>query len=422
MGNDKRNRSAGNRSPYQLLRPLTDKEYSSLKRDIELHGVLVAVEVDERGAILDGHHRTQICEELGISDYPRVIRVGLTEQEKRSHVRSLNLHRRHLTHTERQNLIVEQLRDTPSTSNLKIAKTLGVSDKTVATIRARLERRSEIPNVAIRVDTKGRRQPARRPSVITADGRQAKRVLEALALAPGVSLPVKVLDVKRVERLSREHRAREGAKLLSDKPAVFDGGRVELRCGDFREALSDLAEGSVRMVLTDPPYGSSYLPLWSDLGRFCARVLEPGGVLVTYSGQAHLPEVLSALSGHLTYVWVLAQRGSGPKYVNYASRVNSDWKPILVFSKVEYKPKGWVGDLFGGRHEKDIHAWQQSVIESEYLVEAFSSPGDLVVDTCLGSGTNAVGCYKLKRRFIGADEDAEAVAASLERVAQLVTA
>ena len=200
---------------------------------------------------------------------------------------------------------------------------------------------------------------------------------------------------------------------------MFDGGKIEICCGDFREVLSELPKGSARIVLTDPPYGSSYLPLWSDLGAFCARVLEPGGVLVTYSGQTHLPAVMSALSEHLTYVWVLAQRGSGPKYINYASRVNSDWKPVLVFSKGEYKPKGWVGDLFGGRREKDIHDWQQSLAESEYLVEAFSSLGDLLVDPFMGSGTNAVSSYTLGRRFVGAEEDAEAVAAALGRIRRL---
>ena len=44
MGNNNRKLSARNSAPYQLLRPLTDKEYGSLKRDIELRGVLVAVE------------------------------------------------------------------------------------------------------------------------------------------------------------------------------------------------------------------------------------------------------------------------------------------------------------------------------------------------------------------------------------------
>lgn len=79
-----------------------------------------------------------------------------------------------------------------------------------------------------------------------------------------------------------------------------------------------------------------------------------------------------------------------------------------MFSEGEYKPKGWIGDLFGGRREKDLHDWQQSLAESIYLVETFSSPGDLLVDLLMGSAANAVSRYTLNSRFVGADEDAEA--------------
>ncbi len=50
--------------PYQLLPPLSDDEYRALKADIAVHGVLVAVEVDDQGHIIDGHHRVQAWQEL----------------------------------------------------------------------------------------------------------------------------------------------------------------------------------------------------------------------------------------------------------------------------------------------------------------------------------------------------------------------
>jgi hypothetical protein len=82
-------------SPFQLLPPLTDEERAALKADIAARGVMVAIELDENGNILDGHHRKAIAEELGI-EFPSVVRTGMDEAAKREHVLKINLLRRQL--------------------------------------------------------------------------------------------------------------------------------------------------------------------------------------------------------------------------------------------------------------------------------------------------------------------------------------
>jgi DNA modification methylase len=52
----------------------------------------------------------------------------------------------------------------------------------------------------------------------------------------------------------------------------------------------------------------------------------------------------------------------------------------------------------------------------ERLVQAFSSPGDLICDPFLGSGTTAVAALAHGRRFIGADIDARTVEAARNRL------
>lgn len=123
---------------YQLLPPLADDEYEHLKADIEERGVLVPIEFDEHGNILDGHHRYAACIELGITDYPKTIREGMTEAEKRSHARTLNMARRHMSREERRWMIADELRENPTKSNNAIAKMLQVSDVTVASVRNEL--------------------------------------------------------------------------------------------------------------------------------------------------------------------------------------------------------------------------------------------------------------------------------------------
>lgn len=124
-------------SSYQLLPPLTDEEYDALKASIASEGVRIAVEVDEDGNILDGHHRVKICEELGIS-YPTNVRTGMSEVEKRSFARTVNTQRRHLSQAQKRMVIADELRENPSDSNNAIAKRLGVSDSTVGLVRTEL--------------------------------------------------------------------------------------------------------------------------------------------------------------------------------------------------------------------------------------------------------------------------------------------
>jgi hypothetical protein len=129
--------------PYQLFPDLPADDYAALKADIARHGVMVPVEYDDEGNILDGHHRVRAFMELAyegvaLDDYPRVIREGLSEKQKRSHVRRLNILRRHLTREQIRDLIRDQLQDTPSYSDNRIAKSLGVHNETVGTARRQM--------------------------------------------------------------------------------------------------------------------------------------------------------------------------------------------------------------------------------------------------------------------------------------------
>ena len=148
-----------NASRFQVMLPLSPEDYAELKADIAQRGVLVPVEYDEAGEILDGHHRVQVCLELGIKVWPRLIRLGLSGSEKREHVRKLNLARRHLDRPQKRALVEAQLRDTPDRSNCQIAVSLGVSDKTVGSARERLEETAEIPQLEMTVGADGKRRP-----------------------------------------------------------------------------------------------------------------------------------------------------------------------------------------------------------------------------------------------------------------------
>lgn len=144
---------------YQVMPDLSPEEFEVLKQDIAKSGVLVPVEYDENGNILDGHHRVRACAELGIKEWPSVVRVGFTEEQKRTHARRLNLNRRHLTQEQKRELIRQQLIETPAISDRQIARDLGVDNKTVGVQRKELESTEEIPQLTETMGADGKVRP-----------------------------------------------------------------------------------------------------------------------------------------------------------------------------------------------------------------------------------------------------------------------
>ena len=72
--------------------------------------------------------------------------------------RSLNLARRQLNHEAGRQLVADQLRETPSWSNRRVAKAPGVDHHTAASVRVEIEATAEIPQFEA---TTGRVLPSR---------------------------------------------------------------------------------------------------------------------------------------------------------------------------------------------------------------------------------------------------------------------
>ena len=141
---------------YQVMPDMAQDEYDALKEDIAERGVMVPLEFDENGNVLDGHHRLKICAELGIDDYPKIIRTGMSETEKWTHARKLNMARRHLTREQRREMMRNQIKDTPELSDRQIAKMLGVSHSTVGILRSELVESGQVDESTTSVGSDGK--------------------------------------------------------------------------------------------------------------------------------------------------------------------------------------------------------------------------------------------------------------------------
>ena len=224
------------------------EQFVALRDNIAVNGVLVPILVDSDGPrreIIDGNYRKAIADELGY-DCPEIVQGDLTEEEKRTLARALNLARRHLTQEQKRQLVADQLHETPERSNRSLGKLLGVHHATVAAVRAEMVATGQIIQLERTVGEDGKARPAiRQPQV--------------------------------VHRSPAERRARIEA--------------VTLIQGDCRKEMRKLASKSIDAIITDPiypevkrEYGRISEKDWQAMMRIVVaeakRVLKPSGSMV----------------------------------------------------------------------------------------------------------------------------------------------
>jgi site-specific DNA-methyltransferase (adenine-specific) len=399
----------------QVLPALTEAEYGALRESIREHGVLVPLVYDERGDLLDGHHRLKACGELGITNFPSEIIPCADDAERRTLARSLNCQRRHLTQEQRRDLIAAQLRETPHFADNRIAVALGVDSKTVAAVRSGLEGTSEIPKLTEREGGDGKTRPARRPMVLVKDKREQKIIERDLPDALH-SLASTVTDARGVTKAARRTRWHRDAEAAAGGDATI--GKATLLLGDMRERGAEIPDESVDLVFTDPPYSDEAAPLWEALSELAARVLKPDGILVAYSGVGCFPWAFDGLRRHLDY-WTLGTLvHSGQHNSFWKRRVFVAGKFLLFMVRPGFSRRVWIDNLaVSPQPEKDFHEWQQSIKPAQDYIRTLTSPADLVCDPFLGGGTTGVAAVELGRHFVGIEIDPAAMATAQARIA-----
>jgi site-specific DNA-methyltransferase (adenine-specific) len=343
---------------------------------------------------------------------------GLTEEEKRHLVYSLNVKRRHLTRPQMQALIEQELRRTPDIANNWIAEILGVTDKTVLAVRKRLEATSEIPKLTKLRGKDGKNRVATYSRVIANSPRELQIAREVACKLPA-SCNGKILDTttasRRVNRYANQRTFNSQILVPSPRDAI----RI-YHCPFQRlKNVAGLRRKSVNLILTDIPYSQDFLPELDDLGKFAADVLVDGGLFISFVGQYHLDRYFQSFGRHLAYRWTLASTWDRDSNLIHPLGISSRWKPILLYSKGPYRrTTGRRSDLLHMvRKEKELHDWQQPGAIIEELIKNFSDPKDLVCDPCGGGFTTALACRNLSRRFVGCDIAEECVAMGQERLA-----
>ena len=398
-----------------ILPPLLPEQFDALKASIADHGVEAPIHVDQDKGIIDGKARRRACEELGI-ECPSIVQHVESEAERLRLRLRLNCNRRHLNGSQKRELVAAYLRTDPQIGNPELGNIVGCDKKTVEAVRKKLEATREIPLLKKLRGQDGKKRKRRR--ILTNTENETDKATDLVSQLPDgeAIIPIK-LAKKYARRLKLQKRRDEAA---ANAPPWSDDNIKLYHCR-FQEMgkLAGIEPGSIRLILTDPPYGKDWLPQWEELGRFAAEYLQDGGLLVAHSGIHSFDEVLVGLRKHLEFVWLINSNWTHSANTQYLQRqvILSKWRPIPVFSKgTPHLTGGFYDTIHVAGQEKEYHDWQQPLAIFERLIEDFSQPGDLIVDPCGGAFTTAVACDHLRRRCIACDIDEQCVRIGMARL------
>lgn len=201
--------------------------------------------------------------------------------------------------------------------------------------------------------------------------------------------------------------------------------------GDCLDMLPRLPAGSVDFVLTDPPYLARYVsrdgrrvpnddngawikPAFAEIFRVLAR----NSLAVSFYGWPHADRFLAAwraagfrIVGHLVF----------PKrYASTTRLVRYQHECAYLLAKGDPKPPvSAIGDVIAWTYSGNrLHPTQKPLPVLLPLIEAFSAPGNLVLDPFAGSGSTLVAARKLGRDWLGIELDAKYHAIAAARLAE----
>ena len=199
---------------------------------------------------------------------------------------------------------------------------------------------------------------------------------------------------------------------------------IKLLLGDCRELTKSINDNSIDLILTDPPYIKKYLYLYEWLAEEGARILKPGGSLITIVGHYAVPTIIKMFDGKLKWRWIFNMNQMSGRHARMAMGIEVTWKPILWYVKKAYpNGRGFIKDGFDvtgkAGQKKKLHKWEQDISWANFFVSKLTKAGDTVFDPFMGSGTTGVSCVNLHRNFIGMEIDAESYKTAKDRVERL---
>ena len=196
--------------------------------------------------------------------------------------------------------------------------------------------------------------------------------------------------------------------------AVSKNG-IQLIHGDSLQALKSYGDNHFDLAIVDPPYGidmgnkinsvtggvkhtakdwDKYTPTqeyWDELFRVSKNQIVWGGNYFMSKIKRDSP------------CWIFWDKNNGDSLFADGDMAWTSFRTPVRIAKIH-----WCGSA--AKHEtgqNKIHPTQKPIQLYRWLLHNYTSEGDLILDTHLGSGSIAIACHQMKRKLIGYEIDAD---------------
>ena len=235
----------------------------------------------------------------------------------------------------------------------------------------------------------------------------------------------------------------------------------ELMKGDCLELMKNIPDGSVDMVLTDPPYGTTackwdsvipFEPMWAEL----KRIIKPNGAIVLFGSEPFSSALRMSNIKQYKYDWIWDKKiPSGMCNAKIMPMKQSENISVFINGKnfyypiMEERPKPLKGGKIYGNslsagngglksidakvythkyptthlvfdkiRKGSLHPTQKPVALLEYLIKTYTKENETVLDFTAGSMSTAIACINTNRRGIMIEKDDHYFKVGSDRVAQ----
>ena len=218
--------------------------------------------------------------------------------------------------------------------------------------------------------------------------------------------------------------------------------------GDCLERMKEIPDGSVDLILTDPPYGTtackwgSVIPfesMWEQL----KRIIKPNGAIVLFGSEPFSSALRMSNIKQYKYDWVwdkkkpgaigiakfqplrytenisvfykkkcnyfpvLTKREKIKKSRNYSySEINNEsLKEMTENKEYTHKFPSNILEFSNASQKGKVHPTQKPVALLEYLIKTYTNEGETVLDFTFGSCSTGIACLNTNRKFIGIELD-----------------
>ena len=199
---------------------------------------------------------------------------------------------------------------------------------------------------------------------------------------------------------------------------------IELIHGDCLEEMKKIPDGSIDMVLTDPPYGMSFQSNYrkekyntiknddslSWIDEFVSqtyRIAKNNTAHYVFCSFHNIDIFKQSFQKRFKVKNILVWEKNNTSMGD----LKADFAPKIEF--ILFLQKG--RRLINGKRDPNIfkfartgnknHPTEKPVDLNEYLLSKFSAEIEIVLDPFMGSGSTGVACKNLNRKFIGIELD-----------------